>query len=167
MITLPRLRRTVAVAGFAAALALGGLAATASTASASTSPAQSGTALVLGKVAATSTASYSIVPVGAATPATVAPDACTSSNAHVILWGTRYDVFICVVGTVNTAGKGPFYELDSNVTNRIWLHQNANNSGWADCFRDVYGTGGEYWTLTGYRDAYPGNIQASANTAVC
>jgi opacity protein-like surface antigen len=49
----------------------------------------------------------------------------------------------------------------ARVLNRIWFHQNANGSGWADRFR-----GRRNFPLTG-RDQRPGTVQISASTAAC
>lgn len=93
--------------------------------------------------------------------ADAAPNVCGPSNAWVAMLGDNVDVYLCGVATAPTAGLGPFFDITSTVRNRIWLHQNANNSGWADCRR-----GPGEWLLSG-RDANPGNIQVSANTAAC
>jgi len=47
------------------------------------------------------------------------------------------------------------------VTNRVWFHQNANGTGWADCFE-----GRLDYVLAG-RDRNPGNIQVVSNRAAC
>jgi hypothetical protein len=90
------------------------------------------------------------------------PAACGPSNAIVHLQGPGRNLYICAVTTVNTTGRGPFNLIEKTTHNRVWLHQNANGSGWADCFwadnADV--------PLTG-RDQNPGNVQVSSNTASC
>jgi hypothetical protein len=86
---------------------------------------------------------------------------CGPSNAWVAMLGEHSDVYICAVTTVSTAGLGPYTDITSTVSNRIWLHQNANNSGWANCFR-----GPAEWLLSG-ENQNPGNIQVSSNTAAC
>jgi hypothetical protein len=52
--------------------------------------------------------------------------------------------------------------MPTSPYHRIWLHQNADGSGWAVCF---YSTGGNVSIPFGYDN--PGNIQVSANTARC
>jgi hypothetical protein len=44
---------------------------------------------------------------------------------------------------------------------RAWAHQNANGTGWADCFR------AGIYKLGGTRDATPGNIQFTTVNAAC
>ncbi len=94
--------------------------------------------------------------------ASASPASCGPSNAIVHLQGTKGDLYICAVTTINTTGLGPFTLLEKTTHNRVWLHQNANGSGWADCF----------WAdnvdhpLKG-RDQNPGNVQVSSNTASC
>lgn len=89
------------------------------------------------------------------------PASCGAANAVVAVTG-NHDVYFCGAATVKTAGDGPFTALSSRVHNRIWFHQNANGSGWADC-RSVFQ---QDVRLSG-RDQNPGNIQVSANTATC
>lgn len=146
---------TTAAAGVVAALGLA--AATAASAQADTTAA-----------APASTGSYSIAKVGAAMPAAASPDTCGPSNFGAELLGSRYDVWLCGVITYNTTGLGPFNDLWITSANRVWLHQYDNNTGWADCFSNWYYPGGKTeFSLTGSRDANPGNIQQAANTAFC
>jgi hypothetical protein len=92
------------------------------------------------------------------------PQACSSSGGNFLAYiqGTQYDLTFCGPHTVTTAGTGPYVLIEDNAPNRIWFHQNANNSGWADCFRVQFAS----ISLSG-RDRNPGNIQVSANTAPC
>jgi hypothetical protein len=110
--------------------------------------------------AASSSGNVGITNASHATSGAVA--SCNSSNAWVGVVGTNYDFWICGVATANTAGHGPFYELDINVKNRVWFHQNSNGSGWADCFSGQYTSR----PLTG-RDKNPGNVQVTSNTSAC
>jgi hypothetical protein len=45
---------------------------------------------------------------------------------------------------------------------RIWFHQNANGTGWADCFYDQ-----DVSFSPSSRDYHPGNVQISTNTNPC
>ena len=102
------------------------------------------------------------VPASASTSGHPARRSCTPSNAWVSIMNVGSSGWIfCSVGTKVVAGTGPFVEMSSIVFNRIWLHQNPNGSGWADCFE-----GRLSWPLHG-RDQNPGNVQVSANTNPC
>lgn len=102
-------------------------------------------------------AAYSVIP---------AIDTCPS-NTIVKMFGNTDQVCIFAPTTVNTTGL-TFTTLVSFVANRVWLHQFANGGGWADCFRDpFYPRSGAAWNVTGTRDARPGNILVSLNTATC
>ncbi len=79
------------------------------------------------------------------------------------LLGNRDNVYVCAIGTINTTGLGPYQDLSDNSSHRVWLHQNANGTGWADCFHT---TTGEDFPLSG-RDQNPGNIQVVSNTSAC
>jgi hypothetical protein len=94
------------------------------------------------------------------------PDAaCNSTNWDAALLGDKYYIYICGVGIITGIKQyGPYFGLDTVVTNRIWLHENSDNSGWADCFESKKYSS---WTLRGTRDASPGNLQISANTLAC
>ena len=60
------------------------------------------------------------------------------------------------------SGQASFSYVVNNTGFRVWFHQNANGSGWADCFDhgNAYGIG------TG-RDAHPGNVQVTSTAAQC
>jgi hypothetical protein len=88
---------------------------------------------------------------------------CGSSTnpAWLVLDGTGGDVLICGVTTITNLPYKPYLGMDDAVNNRVWLHQDANNGGWADCFegpKDVH---------FNTRDETPGNVQISSNTAAC
>jgi hypothetical protein len=110
---------------------------------------------------ATLTAGLSVAGTAAAS-ASQTPARCGPSNATVHLGGASRNLYICGVGTLNTTGSGPYTLLEKSTHNRVWLHQHANGTGWADCF----------WAddvdivLRG-RDQNPGNVQVSSNTASC
>jgi hypothetical protein len=114
-------------------------------------------------VAAVGLGTVVVAPAAAAAPS-AAPQACSSSGGNFLAYiqGTQYDLTFCGPHTVTTAGTGPYVLIEDNAPNRIWFHQNANNSGWADCFRVQFAS----ISLSG-RDRNPGNIQVSANTAPC
>ena len=85
-----------------------------------------------------------------------------SGTTYAALLGNRANVYVCAVpATVPTAGFGPFQILSVNTNHRVWLHQNPNGSGWADCWH-----GSADYPLHG-RDQNPGNIQVVTNTAAC
>jgi hypothetical protein len=156
MISCLRTRLATVLVGGALALSLGALTTAAPALAAGPAPAHR--------------ASYSIVPVGgvAKPRADSAATSCGASNWKVKMLGTNFDVYLCAVTVVNTTGLGPFSTLTINAANRVWLHQNANNSGWADCFSDIgWPDFEETFGLTGTRDANPGNIQMAANTTFC
>lgn len=93
--------------------------------------------------------------------ASTTPASCGPSNAIVHLGGSG-NLYICAIITVNTTGLGPFNLIEKTTHNRVWLHQFANGTGWADCFwADNVDT-----PLRG-RDQTPGNVQVSSNTASC
>jgi len=46
--------------------------------------------------------------------------------------------------------------------NRVWLHQDLNGGGWADCFSN-----NNAYLTSGTRDDNPGNLYISANTSAC
>lgn len=58
--------------------------------------------------------------------------------------------------------KTPWNFLTNGTGYRVYLHQNANGSGWADCFdtNNVY-------DIIGTRDANPGNVQVTTNSSPC
>ena len=47
-------------------------------------------------------------------------------------------------------------------TRNFMVHQNADGSGWADCF-----SGGSPYYVGGTRDANPGNLEETSNSAYC
>ena len=57
--------------------------------------------------------------------------------------------------------NGPVFDLFNSSGARVWFHQNANGSGWADCFPH-----GMLFAISG-RDRNPGNIQLSSNSSYC
>jgi hypothetical protein len=61
-----------------------------------------------------------------------------------------------------TSGLNGLGYLINTTGNRIWLHQNADGSGWADCF-----SGGSPYYVGGTRDANPGNLEETSNSAYC
>ena len=73
------------------------------------------------------------------------------------------DCFFSVGSTVPDI-LPPYTSMTIHVRNRVWLHQNANGSGWADCFETQ--TPARTFTLSG-RDRQAGNIQISSNTSRC
>jgi len=94
----------------------------------------------------------------------VIPGAVALSPCDVVFW-RNVSSTLCFQGTYLDGGRPyrwPVIELDLRAfSNRVWLHQNENGSGWADCF-----TGGGDYLVFG-RDQTPGNIFVSANTAPC
>src|SRR5215468_514996 len=71
--------------------------------------------------------------VPAAASAASARRACGPSNAWVAVLGS-HNVYLCSTGTRVTTALRPFQVMTITVTNRVWFHQNANGTGWADCF---------------------------------
>lgn len=63
-------------------------------------------------------------------------------------------------GTYTNLGN-PLYVLSNSTGYRVWLHQYANGSGWADCFDH-----GQAYDTVG-QDANPGNLYISTNIAAC
>lgn len=57
--------------------------------------------------------------------------------------------------------QGPMFDIFNSSGARVWLHQNADGSGWADCFPH-----GMVFALSG-RDRNPGNVQLSSNSSYC
>lgn len=91
----------------------------------------------------------------------------TNQNPQCALW----QPFVLVIGDLDTdclQGIGVYTEyisdlniLSNNTGYRVWFHEYADGSGWADCFN----TDNAY-ELFG-RDTNPGNIQVSANSSNC
>lgn len=130
-------------------------------------------ALGLGAFAAAPAQAQSITPHGTVVSAhgTVAdkaaaptPGAAQTASCDIAYWGSTHSN-LCYAQTYYDGGdpyRWPVYELDLTAfVNRVWLHQNANNTGWSLCL-----SGGSINFLTGeYQD--PGNIQVSQNTSPC
>ncbi|HEY7144948.1 MAG TPA: hypothetical protein VH637_11920 [Streptosporangiaceae bacterium] len=94
--------------------------------------------------------------------ARVAPDACGAGNYWVRLQD-GFNVYLCSVTTKNLSGNTLYQTLYiGNRNNRVWLHQHADGSGWADCFHGQGLRAG----LNGH-DQNPGNIQVVSNTSPC
>jgi hypothetical protein len=65
-------------------------------------------------------------------------------------------------GTTTSLGSGTQVTRVTNATGfRVWLHQNADNSGWSLCFNN-----NNVYTLPAFATE-PGNIQVSTNSAPC
>jgi len=108
---------------------------------------------------------------GSPAAATVVPGVSTDANCAAGS-GTLVGVHdaqgkvecLLTTGTFPVVIPPPLTYMVLHSTNRVWLHQNLDSSGWADCFhtsspptrRDLHG-----------RDTDPGNIQVSSNTAAC
>ena len=151
-----RTRRVAALICCLTALSLGGLA-VATPAQAAINP--NGAVPTSGAVTSdpTAAAAYSVIP---------ASDLCPSGTIVKMFGNTINQVCIFAPGTFPAGG--PYTTLVSFVPNRVWLHQHLNGSGWADCFRDpFYPNSGAAWNVAGSRDANPGNILVSLNTATC
>lgn len=56
----------------------------------------------------------------------------------------------------------PFYYLTNGSGYRVWLHENKNSSGWADCFSNNNG-----YLLYTTRDEIPGNLQVNTTRTPC
>jgi hypothetical protein len=93
--------------------------------------------------------------------AQVKPNSCGPSNAILHLQGNG-NLYICSVGTLTNPPGEPYTLLEKTTHNRVWLHQNASGSGWADC----YWADNVDYPLKG-RDQRPGNVQVSSNTSKC
>ena len=94
--------------------------------------------------------------------AVASPDSCNSGNAWAWL-KSSFTLDLCGVGTTNLSGSDLYSKLhEGNHSNRIWLHQHPDGSGWADCFRAPNTT----WSLN-MLQMNPGNVQISSNTAPC
>ncbi len=71
---------------------------------------------------------------------------------------------VCYPDVVNETYTNPWGNLTwlaYNAAFRVWLHQNPDGSGWADCFN------AGIWYIGGSRDTTPGNIQFTDNTSPC
>ena len=88
------------------------------------------------------------------------PAECGPANAVAELGGYVEDFIACGPSTQNTTGYS-FSDLTISGPNRVWLHQYANGTGWADCFSPH----GEY-ALSG-RNVAPGNFQYTTNDYNC
>lgn len=56
----------------------------------------------------------------------------------------------------------PIYVVINWWLARVWLHEDADNSGWADCFDDL-----RVSLVSGTRDANAGNYQLATNNSPC
>jgi hypothetical protein len=65
-------------------------------------------------------------------------------------------------GVYIVSGQGPYGVLVNNTGFRVWFHQNANGTGWADCFSH-----GNAYGLIASRDKNPGNVEITTNSAAC
>ncbi len=94
--------------------------------------------------------------------AQAASSACSYYGAFAWLDG---QASLCLqgAGTWNTSAMGPETFLSNSTGVRVWFHQHADGSGWADCFSK----GNAYWIGSGSRDQYPGNVQISTNSDQC
>ena len=121
-----------------------------------------GLAIVLAGLSAigTTTASADTVP-------TTSLNCAPGSGTWVGLHDVQGNV-LCIIGTGTLVPQdfipAPYTSMVIHVKNRVWLHQFANSTGWADCFETQNPP--HAYTLTG-RDQNPGNLQISANTAPC
>jgi len=93
---------------------------------------------------------------------------CPVSDAELVVLGTNFTIWWCkwVSGTGNTVGLGPFQAMTfaTGFDRRVWFHENADGTGWADCF--FTGGTGVSVNLKG-RDQNPGNIQVTTNHSAC
>jgi len=77
--------------------------------------------------------------------------------------GENLDVCYQATGTYSgTALSLPILAMENGTNYRVWLHQNADNSGWSDCFdtNNVY-------LFDDDRDANPGNLQLTTASDPC
>ena len=168
------IRKLASIAIAAAAIATTTMIAAQSAAMASSTPAKTASAsapaafaAAPAKAAPASTPlTYVVVPRNGSAPPEATTASCNSTNWNVALLGYYYYIYICGgPGTITGIKQfGPYFALATVVSNRIWLHQNADNSGWADCFESRADAS---WTISNTRDSSPGNLQVSANTAPC
>ena len=59
-----------------------------------------------------------------------------------------------------TSLSEPFYFLVNGTGGRVWFHQYADGSGWADCFDNNGG-----YNIWGTQDSNPGNVQITTNAS--
>lgn len=122
-----------------------------------------GTRTKLGAGIAAIAAAAAIGLIGPPVAAGASPDTCNSGNYWAWLQGSTFKLYLCGVGTRNLSGSDLYSELhEGNRSNRIWLHQHPDGSGWADCFRAANTT----WSLN-RQQMNPGNVQISSNTTPC
>jgi hypothetical protein len=95
--------------------------------------------------------------------------AASAESAHATVNIYTYDpdgsinnVYSCTADRVHSYPNTPIISI-SNIGcgYRLWIHQNANSSGWSFCISP-----GAYNTIPS-RYQYPGNLQVSANRAAC
>lgn len=92
-----------------------------------------------------------------------APQTCDASNYWAYLQGSDFKLYLCGVGTTNLSGPDQYTRVVfSNHSNRIWLHQHPDGTGWADCYE---GPNTEFAIQTLHNN--PGNVQVSSNLAHC
>jgi hypothetical protein len=98
----------------------------------------------------------------ALTTAALATPASAATSASVLLLGENGVLTYPCSGTYGVlVDYGPFLQLDNPCSDRVWLHQHSNGSGWSYCVSphaDV--------SLPESVSA-PGNLQVSGNTAAC
>lgn len=127
--------------------------------------------MLAGMVAVGATVGLTVAPVPAHASTTLpaAPETCSPGQPkldyqYFVSYSSEPWSNVCGTGTWvwNTAYAMMNIRMPTTPYHRVWFHEFADGSGWADCFysEDVdMGT----WL----RDEEPGNIQVSANTAPC
>jgi hypothetical protein len=107
------------------------------------------------------------LPAAAATASPARPAAAAEAalcSGHSFLWmDGAHPHCLQTTGTYVVAGQGPYGTFVNNTGDRVWLHQNADSSGWAVCL----GHGMAYVTAGGTAYENPGNVQITTNNATC
>jgi hypothetical protein len=94
--------------------------------------------------------------------ASAATGQCAQNSGFAWLGGSEPHC-LQATGTYTFSGsQDSFSYLVNNTGFRVWFHQDANGSGWADCFNH-----GNAYGIANGRDANPGNVQVTNNSSPC
>lgn len=83
-----------------------------------------------------------------------------NTRPFMMIWGSTDSCQTSPI-TIDWTQNGTIYYLANSSGARVWFHQNANGTGWADCFNH-----GQLYALQGH-DQIPGNVQLTSTTSQC
>jgi hypothetical protein len=86
---------------------------------------------------------------------------CSVYGAMAFTTGGPSTCYYSAITYISLTGT-PFFYLMNASGYRVWLHEDPNNNGWADCF-----TNNNAYELYGTQDEFPGNLQVTSNSDDC